>query len=168
MFYSALRWCLGLCLSAAPGLAYDVTRYQAMLDDCIAYQRSVGPEAVESCNGIVTSLCIDTEADGMTTAGMANCAWMERDIWDVHLNAEYQRARAMARQLDADYGLTPSIVDSLRDAQRAWIAFRDAECTLSEATAMGGTIGRQFASGCHSGITARRTIDLMMLIDQLN
>ena len=58
-----------------------------------------------------------------STAGMINCLNLAHEKWDAELNRVYAELR---RTLD------PEGRDALRDAQRAWIGFRDAEFGLME------------------------------------
>jgi uncharacterized protein YecT (DUF1311 family) len=44
----------------------------------------------------------------------------------------------------------------LQAAQRAWIAFRDAECDFSTAESQGGSIHPMLVSGCLQGLTEAR------------
>lgn len=59
--------------------------------------------------------CLDGE---MTTPGMVECFGAAYEAWDAALNEVYAGLR---ESLSAEEAL------ALRDAQRAWIAFRDAE-----------------------------------------
>lgn len=59
--------------------------------------------------------------DAMTTMAMIECAGASYDRWDAELNRQYKRLMAL---------LSPEEQQALRDAQRKWIAFRDAEFTL--------------------------------------
>ena len=59
--------------------------------------------------------CLDGE---MTTQGMVECFGAAYEAWDSALNDVYGQLRA---------SLADDEASALRDAQRAWIAFRDAE-----------------------------------------
>ena len=56
--------------------------------------------------------------DAMTTVAMVECAGASFDRWDAELNRQYKRLMAL---------LAPEEQQALRDSQRKWIAFRDAE-----------------------------------------
>lgn len=47
----------------------------------------------------------------------------------------------------------------LTSAQRAWIAFRDAECGFSSAEVQGGSAYPQVVAACRAGLTQRRIED---------
>jgi uncharacterized protein YecT (DUF1311 family) len=55
---------------------------------------------------------------------------------------------------------------SLREAQRAWIAFRDAGCR-AEAALAAGFVGSDNAAACLLDQTARRALDLRRIRDDL-
>mgnify|MGYP002622176764 CR=1 FL=1 len=132
------------------------------------------PRAVETCLeqggwrdciGTAANACMEETEGGYTTPGMAGCLDAEREYWDGELNAAYGELRARAQQFDADppiEGLPPrpSSVDALRDMQRAWIAFRDAECGFRYTYWREGTIRSLFFGSCMLDLTARRAIDL--------
>lgn len=53
-----------------------------------------------------------------TTAGMTNCTYGAYALWDKELNITYKNLMS---------SLSPSEQQALRNSQRQWIAFRDAE-----------------------------------------
>ena len=53
-----------------------------------------------------------------STLGMLDCAMTAYERWDAELNAVYQELMA---------NLPSAAADQLRDSQRHWLAFRDAE-----------------------------------------
>ncbi len=63
--------------------------------------------------------------DAVTTLAMVECAAASYDRWDDELNRQYKRLTAL---------LSPEEQQALRDAQRKWIAFRDAEFAFIAAT----------------------------------
>jgi uncharacterized protein YecT (DUF1311 family) len=93
--------------------------------------------------------CLDSP-DGQSTAGMVQCAGAELEVQDRALNAAY-------RTLIAD--LTPDQKAALQKAQRAWIAFRDADCTARYSPDW-GSISTINANMCMLRRTVERTIEL--------
>jgi uncharacterized protein YecT (DUF1311 family) len=73
---------------------------------------------------------------------------------DADLNVTFQKALKSA----ADYG--PKDVAKLRDAQRKWVAYRDAECEAEYSLFGGGSGGPAAHSGCLLRITEQRIEDL--------
>lgn len=91
--------------------------------------------------------CMDGE---MSTAGMRDCAAAEFRRQDAALNARYQ---AVMR------GLNARQQGKLRAAQRAWVAFRIANCA-SMADQDWGTLSLLAADSCSIQMTVARTIAL--------
>ncbi len=89
-------------------------------------------------------------SDGASTMGMIGCITAENAKQDAKLNAAY--AKAMA-------DLTPAQKLKLKAAQRAWIAFRDADCASYQDDDW-GTLSRINANMCVLHRTVERTIEL--------
>ena len=127
--------------------------------------RNCWTDAVEAelCIGGMVESCIAGRPDGETTAGTAACIAAEAEAWDVLLNEEYQVTMAEARALDATGDVVaPDLTraETLRDAQRAWIAFRDAECRAQYARWGTGTMRQIAGANCIMVETAERAIEL--------
>jgi len=89
---------------------------------------------------------------------MGFCAYQDYQAADRVLNKEYQRAIAFAKRMDAvlpEYLLGAE--EALRQAQRAWIPFRDAACIAEGFIARGGTMESQVVSDCLAFLTRQRT-----------
>jgi uncharacterized protein YecT (DUF1311 family) len=89
--------------------------------------------------------------EATTTHEMTVCEKAALDTVDEELNRVYG-----ALQVDLDK--TSKLL--LRDAQRAWIAYRDAECARIADFARGGTIAPLLALGCKTKMTADRVSEL--------
>ncbi len=83
------------------------------------------------------------------------------------LNICSGQARAAADEaLNAAYGALvrePSLaerLDRLRAAERAWVAFRDAQCAFEGAAYDGGSMQPMVVNGCAEALTKRRTAEL--------
>jgi uncharacterized protein YecT (DUF1311 family) len=93
-------------------------------------------------------------AQADANAAMHRCVEAEFARWDTRLNAAYQAILA-AGEFDAR-GKT-----ELREAQRAWVAFRDKGCEAEgDLFAAGGTAAPLIAADCVLEQTARRAADL--------
>lgn len=145
----------GPALAEAP---YD--GFMGRVPDCVVSAAS--REDARACIGIGTQACIEGVPDGQTTVGMMQCAQAEADAWDALLNAEYQRARESARQGDAaeDRPEFQNAAQTLLEAQRAWIAFRDANCAMEYARWGSGSMRMTAGASCLLDMTAERTLDL--------
>lgn len=93
--------------------------------------------------------CLDSP-DGASTMGMVQCIGTELAVQDAALNAAY-------RTLIVD--MTPDQKTGLQKAQRAWIAFRDADCA-SRYSPDWGSMSTLDANFCVLRRTTERTIEL--------
>ena len=99
----------------------------------------------------------------MSQAEMTGCAALDLERADDELNRVWKRAMGAARRSDADHvpdGL-PSRATLLRDAQRKWIAYRDAACDAEATVAYGGTLSGQIHLMCKERLTRLRARDLL-------
>ena len=121
------------------------------------------------CVGEGASLCMELREGGDTTVGITRCLADEATVWDDLLNEAYGQAMSFARALDdEDAAVFPEYAiraNQLRDAQRAWIAYRDAKCAAEYAMWGAGTMRQIAAAGCQLQTTAERTFELRHLLD---
>ena len=108
-----------------------------------------------ACIGAAAKQCQQAPG-GDTTLGIAQCVMGEHDAWDAALNREYKAARAI-------YKDDQTAADSLRDAQRAWLAWRDAECAFQYNSYGGGSMRTIASANCQMSMTAMRTLELKAL-----
>lgn len=96
------------------------------------------------------------------TSEMAACAADDYQAEDAKLNKVYATYLKKMQGFDADMGnVAPdTAVGRLKAAQRAWIAFRDAECPLESVDNMGGSIERILEPACLATMTKERTTQL--------
>ncbi|WP_417497466.1 lysozyme inhibitor LprI family protein [Maricaulis sp.] len=109
------------------------------------------------CVGQYSAACMDLTDEGDTNSGMIRCTVEEYDAWDARLNTAYGD---LMQRLDA------SRTDGLRDAQRAWMALRDADCAFAASAYQGGTMQPLVQAGCMMDYAANRTLRLLDWIDQ--
>lgn len=150
-------------------LLQDLAMRYTTSDPVECLRRAASPVAAQTCIGVASGTCMEQEADGSTTFGMMACTMAETAAWDALLNAEYQKARARAARMDgfettAEYAVRAA---RLLDAQRAWIAFRDAECALAYSEFGAGTMRVLGSAGCHLQMTAERTITLRLMFEEM-
>lgn len=152
---------------AGPAFAQEPVVDRELVAGCFASADIL--DIAPACIGVATNRCIDATPNGSTTAGMVSCTASETAIWDEFLNQTYQDLRAQMREMDAsDYvGDMPRAADALRDAQRAWIAFRDAECNFEWAMFQEGSMRSLVASSCIQEHTARRALELRLHMERL-
>ena len=124
-----------------------------------------GAEApYDACLDSVAQACRSADEGGETTLGMTYCNAAETAAWDVLLNEEYRATRDWAKARDAEerhyFPEFANLAEALLEAQRAWIAFRDAECGLAYASWGSGSMRHIAGTSCLLEMTARRTLDL--------
>ena len=94
----------------------------------------------------------------MTQADLNDCTALAYEAADEELNLAYGAALGAARQFDSwPEGRAEA---TLRAAQRAWVAFRDAACEAEAALWDGGSAQPMIRSGCLERLTLQRTDDL--------
>lgn len=91
------------------------------------------------------------------------CAARAYEAADEDLNLAYRLAIDWARRMDAGMTWTPTTEEMLRDAQRAWIPFRDAACAAESTQMRGGTGQNMVYYTCLERLTRARTEDLRLL-----
>ena len=84
-----------------------------------------------------------------STPEMVDCLMAQHAHWDKELTIAYQQAMKDA---------TPAEKDKLREAERAWIKYRDANCEYYAAGE--GTIARINAAACMRDMTKARAEEL--------
>jgi uncharacterized protein YecT (DUF1311 family) len=101
---------------------------------------------------------------GTAQAESAECRnAMDQNTMNRCADDEY---RAADKALNASYGKLMAALDGkafkskLKIAQRAWIAFRDGECTFETAENEGGSIHPMVYSGCLTRLTKARAKEL--------
>lgn len=115
---------------------------------------AVDAEQIEARYTQAFEQCLESP-DGQSTAGMVQCAAAELEVQDRALNAAY-------RDLTSD--MNPRQKANLVKAQRAWIAFRDADCQARYDPDW-GTISTINANMCMLRRTVERTIELETFVE---
>ena len=102
--------------------------------------------------------------DPQNQADMNACAAIDFEAADAELNAVWSEVIAGAREMDAEinreFDQAPTSEQVLREAQRAWIVFRDAQCTYEGHEARGGSMESMIYNGCRARLTRERTAQL--------
>lgn len=142
----------------------DPTPYRKAFDTCLSSAED-SREQADLCVGKVSSACMEAEDGGYSTLGMTSCTMMENGLWDGVLNADWPRHRAAAHAQDEaerpyfDGAFTTAEQDLLV-AQRAWIAFRDADCAAAGSSWGSGSMRHIEYAACMLGHTSARVLDL--------
>lgn len=101
---------------------------------------------------------------------MNYCAAQDAERADAELNTVYRTAIARAQAADREFasyetgtagrGSEPGEEATLREAERAWVAFRDASCRLESFEARGGSMQPMIDGHCRATMTRARTAEL--------
>lgn len=108
---------------------------------------------------LVSCICLASQAqaedcvNAQTQTQMSICATEAAKKADAALNATYAEIKA---RLNDDAAKT----ELLTKAERAWIAFRDAECGFVASGVEGGSIQPMIVAICREELAAKRTADL--------
>lgn len=93
----------------------------------------------------------------MVQSDLNQCAYEDWQEADVRLNAAYKEVVAAYTQMDADLPEDlGSGVETLREAQRAWITFRDLTCEAEGFAMRGGSAEPLLVYGCMRALTEER------------
>ncbi len=124
--------------------------------------------------------------DPMVQQEMNWCAGQDYAAADAELNAQWKTTAAIMKERDtgmeADFGpidpVTPredaaarmayiGHFQTLLEAQRAWLSYRDAQCRLEGYSFLGGSAQPMIISGCLARLTRQRTQELRDLAEVL-
>jgi uncharacterized protein YecT (DUF1311 family) len=128
--------------------------------------------------GLVASLAILAAANGpalnckdpQSNLEMKFCAEREWKRADAELNAIFAKALADANQHNAmrrqpGYDKMPDSVAMLKEAQRAWVTFRDANCAYHYQVYYGGSHAGLAYLLCKADMTKTRVKELRALMN---
>ncbi len=104
-----------------------------------------------------------------TTQAIVECYGAETKLWDERLNTAYRALMKAYTDADKEFPLPDggNRVALLRTAQRAWLGFRDADCTLQRSI-IGGSLSRIAGAACDLDHLLARTAALngLLLYDE--
>jgi uncharacterized protein YecT (DUF1311 family) len=102
--------------------------------------------------------------NALTQADMNQCAGRGAREADAELNSLWPNLVRQMQAADREGNTNGEGEKRLRAAQRAWIAYRDAQCTLEGADALGGSMETLLVQGCLEQMTRRRINELTMMM----
>lgn len=105
------------------------------------------------------ALAVDCE-NAVTTIAINECASQEQKAVEAQLNAAYRRAIQVLEQPDTETERYSDSKRALIAAQRAWIQFREADCTAVFTRHASGTIRTAMFLGCLQHHAEQRIKDL--------
>jgi uncharacterized protein YecT (DUF1311 family) len=114
-----------------------------------------------ACAGKASQLCLDRSQTGGTTLDIVECSLVEAGLWEEILTRELAAALGHASVIDSeDPSPAGNATEIVRQSQAAWLAFRDAECTMAYAGWGGGSMRNIAAATCRRDLTASRAFAL--------
>ncbi len=116
--------------------------------------------------------CDQTAADKGYQQAMNQCAYRDYMIADAELNTQWKIIVAVMKARDAEFATytiendtRPGYFESLLEAQRAWLRYRDAHCRVGGYSARGGSMEPMLVAFCKTNLTRQRTEELKALIE---
>jgi uncharacterized protein YecT (DUF1311 family) len=104
-------------------------------------------------------------ANAMTQSDMNACAYQDWEVQDADLNAAYVAAMDVLQLWDANLpAAEKGGVKAMRDAQRAWITFRDKACEAEGYAMKGGSAEPLLVYGCMARLTETRAAQLWDMV----
>lgn len=124
---------------------------------------TIGPAPIAALGGLLLLAAGSARAQAedcadQTQSGLTLCASAAFTKADDRLNALYRQITARLKDDGETRGL-------LVAAQRAWITFRDAECTFLTSPAAQGSIHPMLVAQCREALTLKRVAELEPLLD---
>jgi uncharacterized protein YecT (DUF1311 family) len=105
-------------------------------------------------------------SNAVTQMDLNQCAYAEWAAADATLNAAYAGAMDLLKTWDADLpDDEKGGAEALREAQRAWITFRDKACEAEGFAMKGGSAEPLLVYGCMRQLTEDRTAQLFAMLD---
>lgn len=155
---------LAVLLTSAPAFAqaeFEPTEAeQKKITDCLADNAGESELAqMSSCIGLIADPC--PEAPGANTFTIVACNMREQKIWDERLNDWYGQAQSRLKD-------DPAAAAALKEAQRSWIAYRDAKCGYWEKRYEGGTFASVATGNCMRVATGQRALEMRAIFDDLD
>lgn len=119
--------------------------------------------------------CDSEAAERGQQQAMNICAQHEFRRADAAMNTAWRKARTHMRAMDDAGGASPAAqpdprpgyFDTMLEAQRAWLRYRDAHCRSENYAARGGSLEPLLVSKCRTRLTRRRTAQLNELVEGL-
>jgi uncharacterized protein YecT (DUF1311 family) len=105
-------------------------------------------------------------ANAMAQQDLNQCAYADWEAADAKLNTAYRLAINMLEGWDADLPAEEQGgAEALREAQRAWITFRDKACEAEGYAMKGGSAEPLLVYGCMRLVTEERSAHLEAMVE---
>ena len=136
----------------------QIAKAAKRIDACLDKQVQARHGRTSSCIGIIKGPCDDAITAG-GEAAHATCSDNETAAWDVLLNDVW---RDLPDHLGAER------FAALKNVQKLWLAYRDANCAFLNNLQDPSAWGLMLAADCTLDETARRTIELRAILADPN
>ena len=93
----------------------------------------------------------------VTTYQQISCLDKKYKFWDKQLNRNYKALVAKIKKVDSE---SKRVIKRLKDAQRAWIIFRDKECIFQSSPMIDGSAEAVLNIACLANMTKQRALEL--------
>jgi uncharacterized protein YecT (DUF1311 family) len=108
-------------------------------------------------------------ANATTQLDLNQCAQADWEAADAKLNDAYKTAIALLKEWDSALPAEEKGgAEALREAQRAWITFRDKTCEAEGYAMKGGSAAPLLIYGCMRRVTEARTADLQAMVEGID
>jgi len=105
-------------------------------------------------------------ANAMAQVDLNACAYQDWQVADADLNTAYQKAMDLLQDWDANLpAAEQGGAQALKEAQRAWITFRDKACEAEGYAFKGGSAEPLLVYGCMRKLTLERTAHLSEMVE---
>jgi uncharacterized protein YecT (DUF1311 family) len=101
--------------------------------------------------------------DPQTQMEMNTCSSEAYKIADAAMSRQYNIVAARMKRMDAE--TEPGYFAALLESQRAWLKFRETQCSFEGYLVRGGTAEPLMVNGCLEQLTKKRTEDLKSLLE---
>lgn len=105
-------------------------------------------------------------ANALAQQELNQCAYAEWEAADADLNQAFAQAIGLLKQWDANLPANEQGgASALKDAQRAWITFRDKACEAEGFAMRGGSAEPLLVYGCMRQLTEDRAAQLWAMVE---
>ena len=126
----------------------------------------IRPFLVLACLSLPATAQEEDCANAVTQMDMNQCAYDDWEAADAELNDAYGQAMVLLQGWDADLPKDEQGgAQALKEAQRAWITFRDKACEAEGYAMKGGSAEPLLVYGCMRQLTEDRTSQLTGLVE---
>ena len=126
----------------------------------------IRPFLVLACLSLPVSAQDVDCSSAMAQQDLNQCAYQDWEAADVELNAVYREAMVLMEIWDRNLPQDEvGAAKTLKEAQRAWITFRDKACEAEGYAMKGGSAEPLLVYGCMRQLTQDRTAQLFAMVE---